>query len=199
MVAFNLLPYPGSGWVHGLAAVGRPRDPQTPTNAAAVLLRHVTIVHRLATDFGRPDLFSFFHDVGQLAALVISAGLLLLLPRLGPIRVAAWILTVVILLGPALWPWYLLAPLLLFAVAGTYVERALLAVLSVLVLYVTLPGGQPALSLMKGSTPAWISLGVLAFVGAGALCLSALRRRTQPVLTEAQEGSTRVTATADER
>lgn len=142
----------GWGWLGTLSVPGRSTEPTAPANALAFVL-----------DADNPPL-----DTVRLAFSGAGALLcLLLLTRLrawGPGRVTAWVLLVVVLVGPILWPWYWMWPVMVFAAAGRPRERSLLAASSVVMLLVTLPGGQPTLSGLGRPLADRLVLGSLAAV-----------------------------------
>ena len=126
----------GWGWLRTLSVPGKAIEPLAPLTAVAMTL-----------DAAEPPLASV-RRIGIFAGAILCLLLLTRLGRWGLPRVCAWILMVVIAAGPVVWPWYLLWPFTLFAVAGGRKERVLVVVGSVSLLFVTLPGGFPALHLL---------------------------------------------------
>jgi len=84
---------------------------------------------------------------------VVILGLLTRLPSWGLIRVTAWVMLTLVFFSPVVWGWYLLWPVLLFAATAGRRETQLIVVLSVTLLFNTLPGGQETLQLL-GRRPA---------------------------------------------
>lgn len=124
----------GWGWLGTLSVPGRAVEPLAPANALAVNL-----------DLHDPPLDSVrlaFSAVGVVLCLV----LLTRLPAWGATRVTGWVLLAVVAVGPVVWPWYLMWPVTLLAAAGRPREQLFCAGLSMAMLLVTLPGGQPTLS-----------------------------------------------------
>jgi hypothetical protein len=124
----------GWGWLDNLEVPGKASEPATPATALAVTLDSVD-----------PP-WDGVRLVLLIAGVVVSLLLTTRLRAWGLVPVTAWIFVVVILTGPALWPWYLIWPTVLFAAAGTRVERSLATVWSVIFLFMPLPGGQSLLN-----------------------------------------------------
>jgi hypothetical protein len=140
----------GWGWLAALSVPGKAVVPLTPSTALAIVL-----------DADHPPL-----DAVRLAAsnggAVLCLLLLTALPRWGLARVTGWLLLVVVAVGPVVWPWYLMAPIMVFAAAGKPRERQLVVLLSVALLFVLFPGGQPTLFLLGSPRAEWLVLGALA-------------------------------------
>jgi hypothetical protein len=155
----------GWGLTTALSTPGLAVEPLSPPTALAVSL-----------DAADPPL-----DAVRAAALavgmLICAGLLTRLRSWGVVRVTGWVLVTMAAAGPALWPWYLLPPLVVFAAAGARREVLLMAGLSVALLGTVLPGGQATLSLLPRPLADHLVLAVLvALVSWGAAHALQVRR-----------------------
>jgi hypothetical protein len=126
----------GWTWVRDLSVPGQALEPLSPATALAMVI-----------DPAHPPLVTVRSAALALAGLVCLV-LLTRVPRWGPVRVTAWALFAVVALGPSFWPWYFLAPAVLLAIGGTRAERVFAGALSAALLFVTLPGGGPVLSLL---------------------------------------------------
>jgi hypothetical protein len=156
----------GWGWLANLSVPGKAVGPVTPTSALALVL-----------DGDDPPL----HAVRSAAAAVgVLLGLLVLtrLPRLGLVRVTGWLMLIAVLAGPVVWPWYLMAPVVVLAAAARPRERRLLLVVSLVLLFALLPGGQPTLPLLGRPLAEWLALSALItlLTWYGAVHLVATRR-----------------------
>jgi len=88
---------------------------------------------------------------------VVILGLLTRLPSWGLIRVTAWVMLTLVFFSPVVWGWYLLWPVLLFAATAGRRETQLMVVLSVALLFNTLPGGQETLELLgRPAADQWV-------------------------------------------
>jgi alpha-1,6-mannosyltransferase len=170
----------GWGWLGTLLAPGRAIDPMAPANALAVVL------HEADPPVGTVRL------VVSAAGAVVCLLLLTRLPAWGLARVAGWVLFVLMAAGPVLWPWYALWPVVVLAAAGRPRERLLVAVLSVALLFATLPGGQPTLSELGRPLADQLVLGTLIAVllGCAAQYLVASRRSRRWTSTPMPESAT---------
>ncbi len=126
----------GWGWLHTLSIPGDARKPLTPMTAIAFTL------NAQAPPTGIVLL------LGSVVCAVVILGLLTRLPSWGLIRVTAWVMLTLVFFSPVVWGWYLLWPVLLFAATAGRRETQLMVVLSVALLFNTLPGGQETLELL---------------------------------------------------
>lgn len=170
----------GLGWLHTLYVPSKALDPQTPAVSFAVVLKVLPHINGVVTRLGLPSVVELSRSVSSALAGIAVLACLLLVRRLGAIRASAWALLAVALLGPVFWPWYLLAPVLLFGIEGGWVETVMLAIASVVGLYVTLPGGTDAVSVLDPVHPAYIVLAVLAGMGLVWLAAWLWSRRVRP-------------------
>jgi len=126
----------GWGWLHTLSIPGQAFKPLTPMTAIAFTL------NAQAPPTGIVLL------LGSVVCAVVILGLLTRLPSWGLIRVTAWVMLTLVVFSPVVWGWYLLWPVLLFAATAGRRETQLMVVLSVALLFNTLPGGQETLELL---------------------------------------------------
>jgi hypothetical protein len=122
---------------------------------------------------GGHHLLGLLRTTAAVLGLVGGAVVLSRARRLGPERATAALLLVALVAGVAFWPWYLLWPLPLVAVAGTTRERITVAVLSAGLLFVDGPGGQTLWG-QHGGYPSRTTAEVLTLaltVGVGCLLL----------------------------
>jgi alpha-1,6-mannosyltransferase len=132
VVAAQLSGY-GWGWLDNLSSPGKALIPLSPLTSLAMVLDPVA-----------PPLDEI-RSLGVLLGGVICLVLLTRLRRWGLIRVLAWVILTVLAVGPVVWPWYLIVPVLLFAVAGRPQELLFSIMASVALLFTTFPGGEPTL------------------------------------------------------
>jgi len=140
----------GWGWLHNLSVPDIAVEPLTPVVALATVLRP-----------GAPPVDAA-RRAGAVLAVAVCLLLLTRLRRWGVVRVSAWVLLTLVLLGTVVWPWYLTWAFLLFAAAGGRREAQLVVLGSVAMLFTTLPGGQPALDLLGRPQADRLVLAVLA-------------------------------------
>lgn len=106
----------GFGWVTALRDTGKVTTTFSASTKIGLLVADVG--NRLGIDVTADSSVAFFRLVGLIAALVITAVLLLRSPKVGLVPSIGWALTAFMLLGPVLWPWYLPAGLALLAASG---------------------------------------------------------------------------------
>jgi alpha-1,6-mannosyltransferase len=106
----------GFGWVTALKDTGK----ITSTFSATTKLGFIAgDVARLVGVDAAPDAYvGIARTLGLLAAVAVTAVLLLRSPRVGLVPSLGLALTAVMLLGPVLWPWYLPAGFALLAASG---------------------------------------------------------------------------------
>ncbi|WP_147261928.1 polyprenol phosphomannose-dependent alpha 1,6 mannosyltransferase MptB [Blastococcus sp. TF02A-26] len=153
----------GWAWVGNIDVPGLAIEPLSPPTALAVLI-----------DADDPPL-----DPVRTAALAVGAlvclALLTRVPQWGVLRPTAWILVTIVLTGSAVWPWYLMWPVLLLALTGIRVDRWLAIVASAAGSFLVLPGGQATLQRLGRPLADALVLVVLVAAGAAALWLRARR------------------------
>lgn len=124
----------GWGWLRTLSVPARVEQPLSPPTALAYLLDPsdppVDLARTLALGLGA----------------LAGAALLTRLPSWGLLRVSGAVMTVVLVVSPVVWAWYLLWPLVLLAPVVRWHGARVLAVASALVLFTTEPGGRPTLT-----------------------------------------------------
>lgn len=136
----------GWGWVPALGVPARVLNATTPLDALWDLAPGLHLTH---LSHGREHALPPSHQTGllvlRLAAqgttAAVAAALAVRVGRLGPERTAGLILLATAGLGVVLWPWYLVAPLVLIPLAGSTAERRVVLVLSVVLLWAYAPGG----------------------------------------------------------
>jgi alpha-1,6-mannosyltransferase len=160
----------GWRWVRALSTPGLVVEPLSPPSALAVSI-----------DPAAPPL-STVRSLALLAGAVVCLALLTRLRSWGLVRVTGWVLVTVAVAGPALWPWYLLPPMVAFAGAATLRETRFVVGLSVALLYTVQPGGQPVLSLFPRPLVDRLVLAVLVLLvwWGGAHLVAGLRARRGP-------------------
>lgn len=162
----------GWGWLSTLSTPGRALEPLSPLTAIAVTI-----------DRHHPPLGTV-RAAGLLVGVLICAALLTRLRSWGLVRVTAWMFLTIVAVGPVVWEWYLMWPVMLLAAAGRPRERRFFAVFSMLLLGTTLPGGQSTLGLLpRPLIDVAVLVGLVAVaVGYGWPALAAARRRGGRVL-----------------
>ncbi len=126
----------GWGWVRTLSIPGAAHEPLAPMTAIADVLNPATPPTHLVG------------LVGSVVCAAVIVGLLTRLPSWGLVRVAAWVMLALVVFSPVVWAWYLLWPVLLFAAIAGRREAQMLVVVSIGMLFTTLPGGQATLLLL---------------------------------------------------
>lgn len=138
----------GWTWVRNLSVPGKSVEALSPATALSMVIDPV-----------HPPLATVRSAAVVLAGLVCLL-LLTRVPRWGAVRITAWVLFAVVALGPSFWPWYFVAPAVLLAIGGTGAERVFAAAFSVVLLFVTLPGGHPVLASLPHPAADRLMLGV---------------------------------------
>jgi alpha-1,6-mannosyltransferase len=170
----------GWGWLANLSVPGKAIVPLTPSTALAI-----------AVDADHPPLDSV-RLIVSVGGAVLCLLLLTALPRWGLARVTGWLMLIVVAVGPVVWPWYLMAPIMVFAASGKPRERQVVVLLSVVMLFVLFPGGQPTLVLLGSPQAERLLLGALAalLLWYGALNLvGSVRFRSRLSLADTSVGS----------
>ena len=114
----------------------------TPSVAVGTLAAHLLSLFGVAVSRGVT--ISVIDGVGAVAAAVALAWLALHVRRLDEVRLIAVALAVVVLVGPTVWPWYLLWGLVVLAATAAQRSKAL-AVAAALAMLVVGPSGSPLL------------------------------------------------------
>ncbi len=163
----------GWGWLHALSVPGLADTSATPLDAASDLVARVSSTTRASNQNqavnGAPG---WVTTLGLLVGLAVCLALALRVRQLGPARAVGLSVLAVLLLGGAFWPWYLIVPLVLLAVAGERTDRLMGAALSLVLLFADGPGGLPNANTHTVAADVW-------YLGwyAGAVALLVVGRR----------------------
>jgi hypothetical protein len=178
----------GWGWWHLLWLPTVASDLHTPVVAVAVAgtLHAPGLTARLVRAAGTPTAIALCRKVGE--GLIVVATLLALgyQRRLGMMRTAGLVLVALVVFGPVLWPWYLLWPIAVLAPGHRDADRWLLAAGSVVLLFVSQPGGVPVWLLVPVADADNVALGCTAAfaLAVAAVWFRARRRRRAPAVDD---------------
>jgi len=106
----------GFGWVTALSATGSITSTFSVSTKLGLVASDVSSLVGLG--ISEDTWVSAFRLAGLLAAVAISAWLLINSPRIGTVRALGLAMVATVLLGPVVWPWYLPAGLALVAATG---------------------------------------------------------------------------------
>ena len=106
----------GFGWVTALSATGSITSTFSVSTKLGLVASDVSSIVGLGVS--GDTWVSAFRLAGLVAAVAISAWLLINSPRIGTVRALGLAMVVTVLLGPVVWPWYLPAGLVLVAATG---------------------------------------------------------------------------------
>jgi hypothetical protein len=148
------------GWIESMQNSGR------TMGTLSVSTRLGYVVSSLFRLVGLPTADStwttLFRIAGLLAAAAVCLWMLGRVDRLGPIQCAAIAMTVVVLLGPVVWPWYLAPGIALLGAAGIGRWRPALLVLTISFAFEVFPVGPRSKPVLEGSH--FVSLGLILLI-----------------------------------
>lgn len=129
----------GWGWITALNTPGKVRTPLTPVTGLAMAIG--AVAHTFHSAVPTLTLIAALRKVGLVVAAAV-AGYLALTRRVRPVRAAAVALSVLVVLGPVVQPWYLTWGVVLLAVAGAESLQPFLVAASTVLAFVTWPSGS---------------------------------------------------------
>ena len=103
----------GPGWVTALTSTGKVNDTYSPTTKIGFSIAE--ILNGLGLDVNGQLLASGVRALGLLATAAIAFVMLMRSPRVGYIKATGVMLVAYVLLGPVIWPWYLVTGFALLA------------------------------------------------------------------------------------
>jgi Glycosyltransferase family 87 len=137
------------GWIQSMQNSGRTMGTLSFTTRVGYVVSSVCRAIGLpANDATWTGLFRFG---GLVTAGVLCLWLLARVERVGAIQAAALAMMAVVLLGPVVWPWYLVPSIALLGAAGVGRWRPSLLVLTVALAFEVLPVGPKSKPVLEGS------------------------------------------------
>jgi len=106
----------GPGWITALKSTGKVNDTYSPTTKIGFSIAEV--LNALGLHVDGQLLASGVRALGLLATAVVAFVMLMRSPRVGVIKATGVMLVAYILLGPVIWPWYLVTGFALLAACG---------------------------------------------------------------------------------
>ena len=106
----------GPGWITALTSTGKVNDTYSPTTKLGFSIAE--ILNGVGLDVNGQLLASGVRALGLLATAVLAFVMLMRSPRVGYIKATGVILVAYVLLGPVIWPWYLVTGFALLAACG---------------------------------------------------------------------------------
>jgi alpha-1,6-mannosyltransferase len=106
----------GPGWITALTSTGKVNDTYSPTTKLGFSIAE--ILNGVGLDVNGQLLASGVRALGLLATAVIAFVMLMRSPRVGYIKATGVMLVAYVLLGPVIWPWYLVTGFALLAACG---------------------------------------------------------------------------------
>ena len=106
----------GPGWITALKSTGKVNDTYSPTTKLGFSIAE--ILNGIGLHVDGQLLASGVRALGLLATAVIAFVMLMRSPRVGFIKATGVMLVAYVLLGPVIWPWYLVTGFALLAACG---------------------------------------------------------------------------------
>jgi len=106
----------GPGWITALTSTGKVNDTYSPTTKLGFSIAE--ILNGVGLDVNGQLLASGVRALGLLATVAIAFVMLMRSPRVGYIKATGVMLVAYVLLGPVIWPWYLVTGFALLAACG---------------------------------------------------------------------------------
>ncbi len=106
----------GPGWITALKSTGKVNDTYSPTTKIGFSIAE--ILNAIGVHVDGQLLASGVRALGLLATAVIAFVMLMRSPRVGVVKATGVMLVAYILLGPVIWPWYLVTGFALLAACG---------------------------------------------------------------------------------
>jgi alpha-1,6-mannosyltransferase len=154
----------GLGWLGALGVPGVVRSVLSPVTVVGMGLEHV--LTWLQVPNALDTTVTVVQRIGQILGILVCARIAWRLGPIAPLRALAWVVTVIVLTGPVVHPWYLIwAGLFLGVTEGTrfWPSRIMVWVTAGLVVYSTVDSafrnGALALGVTAALALAWIALG----------------------------------------
>jgi hypothetical protein len=154
----------GLGWLGALGVPGAVRSVLSPVTVVGMGLEHVLTWLQIPGTFDTT--VTVVQRIGQVIGILLCARIAWRLGPVAPLRALAWVVTIIVLTGPVVHPWYLIwAGLFLGVTEGTrfWPARIMVWVTAGLVVYSTVDSafrnGALALGVTAALALAWIALG----------------------------------------
>ena len=154
----------GLGWLGALGVPGVVRSVLSPVTVVGMGLEHV--LTWLQVPNALDTTVTVVQRIGQILGILVCARIAWRLGPVAPLRALAWVVTIIVLTGPVVHPWYLIwAGLFLGVTEGTrfWPSRIMVWVTAGLVVYSTVDSafrnGALALGVTAALALAWIALG----------------------------------------
>jgi hypothetical protein len=154
----------GLGWLGALGVPGVVRSVLSPVTVVGMGLEHV--LTWLQVPNALDTTVTVVQRIGQVLGILVCARIAWRLGPIAPLRALAWVVTIIVLTGPVVHPWYLIwAGLFLGITEGTrfWPSRIMVWVTAGLVVYSTVDSafrnGALALGVTAALALAWIALG----------------------------------------
>jgi hypothetical protein len=154
----------GFGWLGALGVPSAVRSVLSPVTVVGMGLEHV--LTWLQVPNALDTTVTVVQRIGQVLGILLCARVAWRLGPVAPLRGLAWVVTIIVLTGPVVHPWYLIwAGLFLAVTEGTrfWPSRVMIWVTAGLVVYSTVDSafrnGALALGVTAGLALAWIALG----------------------------------------
>lgn len=106
----------GPGWITALKSTGKVNDTYSPTTKIGFSIAE--ILNAIGLNVNGQQLASGVRALGLLLTAVVAFVMLMRSPRVGFIKATGVMLVVYVLLGPVIWPWYLVTGFALLAACG---------------------------------------------------------------------------------
>jgi len=106
----------GPGWITALKSTGKVNDTYSPTTKIGFSIAEV--LNAIGLNVNGQQLASGVRALGLLLTAVVAFVMLMRSPRVGYIKATGVMLVVYVLLGPVIWPWYLVTGFALLAACG---------------------------------------------------------------------------------
>jgi alpha-1,6-mannosyltransferase len=154
----------GLGWLGALGVPGVVRSVLSPVTVVGMGLEHV--LTWLQVPNALDTTVTVVQRIGQVLGILACARIAWRLGPVAPLRALAWVVTIIVLTGPVVHPWYLIwAGLFLGVTEGTrfWPSRIMVWVTAGLVVYSTVDSafrnGALAIGVTAALALAWIALG----------------------------------------
>ncbi|MDQ6873527.1 MAG: polyprenol phosphomannose-dependent alpha 1,6 mannosyltransferase MptB, partial [Actinomycetota bacterium] len=170
----------GYGWAGTLNTVGLTR--QWTSLSTGLGLVGAGVAHAIGLKVTTSSVLAASRGIASLVTLALLVVLWVRAARTGGHRLVVeycgWALLAVVVLGPAVHPWYLTWPVAVLAASGlTGRPRTAIVAASAALCFLVLPDGY---NLARATLPVGLALDVLVAAGLVALAVRRLRRRGSP-------------------
>ncbi|HUO49857.1 MAG TPA: polyprenol phosphomannose-dependent alpha 1,6 mannosyltransferase MptB, partial [Acidimicrobiales bacterium] len=175
MGALSLFTGLGFGWIGNLASPGTVRSWVAPATGVGMLL--TDLLHLVHVGVPQHSVLSLTRVLSL--AVAAGAGLWLLArsERMGSLRALGITLTLLVVLGPVIQPWYLSWGLVLLAPVATGKVRSLIVSLSIATAFLGLPGGRQLVNDLLHANPLAVAAALLVLLAILTVPLTAERHR----------------------